>query len=192
MGARGECRTIFAAPDKGTSEWPNHPCLQGNFAPVQEEVAADNLKVIGTLPSEMDGMLVRNGPNPQFPPLGNYHWFFGDGMLHGVRVQGGKASYRNRYVRTVRWQEEHAAGKALYDTFQAPPEKRNRGNTALVWHAGRLLALYEGGPPHRITVPELDTLGLSIAPAPPTSPAAMAWCQLAFTCTPRRRYGAPI
>ena len=30
----------------------------------------------------------------------------------------------------------------------------------MVWHAGRLLVLYEGGPPHRITVPELDTLGL--------------------------------
>lgn len=149
-----------AAPDQGTSEWPDHPFLRGNFAPVQEEITADNLQVIGTLPPEMDGMFVRNGPNPQFPPLGNYHWFFGDGMLHGVRVQGGKASYRNRYVRTARWLEEHAAGKALYDTFQAPPEKRNRANTALVWHAGQLLALYEGGPPHRITVPELDTLGL--------------------------------
>ena len=149
----------FAAADKGTLEWPNHPFLQGNFAPVQEEITADNLKVIGTLPPEMDGMFVRNGPNPQFPPLGSYHWFFGDGMLHGVRVQGGKASYRNRYVRTARWQDEHAAGKALYAIFQAPTEKRNRANTALVWHAGRLLALYEAGPPHRITVPELDTLG---------------------------------
>ena len=75
-------------------------------------------------------------------------------------MQGGKASYRNRYVRTARWQDEHTAGKALYDTFQAPPEKRNRANTALVWHAGQLLALYEGGPPHHITVPGLDTLGL--------------------------------
>ena len=80
-----------AAANKGASEWPNHPFLQGNFAPVQEEITADNLKVIATLPPEMDGMFVRNGPNPQFPPLGNYHWFFGDGMLHGVRVQGGKA-----------------------------------------------------------------------------------------------------
>lgn len=150
----------FAAADKGTSEWPNQPFLQGNFAPVQEEIMADNLKVIGTLPPEMDGMLVRNGPNPQFPPLGNYHWFFGDGMLHGVRVQGGQASYRNRYVRTARWREEHAAGTALYDTSQAPPEKRNKANTALIWHAGRLLALYEAGPLHLITVPELDTRGL--------------------------------
>ena len=81
-------------------------------------------------------------------------------MLHGVRVQGGQASYRNRYVRTARWQEEHATGRALYDSFQAPLEKRNKANTALIWHAGRVLALYEEGPPHRISVPELDTLGL--------------------------------
>jgi len=63
----------FAAPDKGTSEWPNHPFLQGNFAPVQGETTADNLKVNGTFPPEMGGMFVRNGPNPQFPPLSNYH-----------------------------------------------------------------------------------------------------------------------
>src|SRR5438105_3395889 len=132
----GAGRTCAVA-DQSTSEWPNHPFLQGNFAPVQEEITADNLKIIGTLPPEMDGMFVRNGPNPQFLPLGNYHWFFGDGMLHGVRVHGAKASYRTRYVRTARWQDEHAAGKALYDTFQAPPEKSNRANTALVWHAGR-------------------------------------------------------
>ena len=55
---------IFAASDKGTSEWPHHAFLQGNFAPVHEETTADNLKVIGTLPPEMDGMFVRNGPNP--------------------------------------------------------------------------------------------------------------------------------
>src|SRR3989475_11160590 len=91
-----------AAADQGASEWSNHPFLQGNFAPVQEEITADNLKVIGTLPSGMDGMFVRNGPNPQFPPLGNYHWFFGDGVLHGGRVEGGKASSRNRHVRTRR------------------------------------------------------------------------------------------
>jgi carotenoid cleavage dioxygenase-like enzyme len=149
-----------ATAQKGTVTWPNHPFLRGNFAPVQEEITADNLKVIGRLPPEMDGMFVRNGPNPQFPPLGHYGWFTGDGMLHGVRVQDGQASYRNRYVRTARWQDEHAAGRSLYDSFQAPPEKRNRANTALIWHAGRVLALYEEGPPHHITVPELDTLGL--------------------------------
>jgi carotenoid cleavage dioxygenase len=81
-------------------------------------------------------------------------------MLHGVRVHGGQASYRNRYVRTARWQAEHAAGQALSGSAPPPPEQRSTANTALVWHHGRLLALYEGGPPHRLTIPALDTQGL--------------------------------
>jgi carotenoid cleavage dioxygenase len=134
------------------------------------------LPVIGTLPPEMDGLFVRNGSNPQFPPLKHYHWFGGDGMLHGVRIQGGRASYRNRYVRTQGWQDEHAAGKALYASFAMDPlyvivanmlknrfhhrpAIKNLANTALVWHDGRLLALWEGGEPHAITVPSLDTVG---------------------------------
>jgi carotenoid cleavage dioxygenase-like enzyme len=68
-------------------DWPPTPFLQGNYAPVHEEITADHLRVIGTLPPEMDGMYVRNGPNPQFPPIKSYHWFEGDGMLHGVLVR---------------------------------------------------------------------------------------------------------
>ena len=37
------------------------------------------LEVVGTLPRELDGIFIRNGPNPQFPPEGpgpgNYHWY---------------------------------------------------------------------------------------------------------------------
>jgi carotenoid cleavage dioxygenase len=150
-------------------EWPKNPFLQGNFGPVHEEVTAEDLPVVGKIPSELDGMFVRNGPNPQFPPLGNYHWFDGDGMLHGVRIRDGKASYRNRYVRTDGWKEEKEASKAVYYGFLDPPDLKrlatgkppfkNTANTALVWHNGKLLALWEGGPPHEIKVPSLDTIG---------------------------------
>jgi carotenoid cleavage dioxygenase len=159
----------LAGADEAKAKGPANPFLRGNWAPVREEVAAEDLKVIGKLPAEMDGMFVRNGPNPQFAPPGNYHWFEGDGMLHGVRVRGGKASYRNRYVRTQGWKEEQAAGKALYDSFLDPPDLKkllsgkrpykNTANTALVWHDGRLLALWEGGEPHEIKLPGLDTVG---------------------------------
>jgi carotenoid cleavage dioxygenase len=113
-------------------------------------------------------MYVRNGPNPQFPPQGGYHWFEGDGMLHGVRLRDGKASYRNRWVRTAAWSAEHKAGMALYPSFLDPPSKKvglgtlppsNKANTALVWHDGKLLALWEAGEPHVIAVPSLDTVG---------------------------------
>src|SRR5687768_4409400 len=85
----------------GSSHWcladekpapSRNPFLLNSFAPVHEEITADNLKVIGTLPADLDGMFLRNGPNPQFPPKRNYHLFEGDGMIHGVRVRGGKAS----------------------------------------------------------------------------------------------------
>ncbi|MGH8072304.1 MAG: carotenoid oxygenase family protein [Candidatus Entotheonellia bacterium] len=151
------------------TDWLANPFLQGNFAPVHEEITADHLTVIGTLPQEMDGMYVRNGPNPQFPPIKSYHWFEGDGMLHGVQVQGGRASYRNRYIRTAGWQEEEEAGKAVYGSFLDPPDLwrilagkppfKHTANTALVWHDGRLLALMEAAEPYEIKVPSLDTVG---------------------------------
>lgn len=142
------------------------PYLLDNFAPVHEEVTADDLPVVGELPPELDGIFVRNGPNPQFDPLGRYHWFDGDGMLHGVRITGGRASYRNRYVRTRGWQLEHEAGRALFTGLLEPPRFdgpyagfKNAANTALVWHDGRLLALWEGGEPHHIRLPGLETVG---------------------------------
>ncbi|MGL4553642.1 MAG: carotenoid oxygenase family protein [Gemmataceae bacterium] len=148
---------------------PASPFLDGNYAPVHEEVAADSLPVSGKLPPELDGTFVRNGPNPQFAPVGPYHWFDGDGMLHGVRLRDGKASYRNRYVRTEGFLEERAAGKALYQGLSGLPDFtkiaagkegfKNAANTALVWHGGKLLALWEGGAPHEVKVPSLDTVG---------------------------------
>ena len=143
-----------------------NPFLAGNFAPVREETEAHDLRVIGQLPRDMNGMFLRIGPNPQFEPIGKYHWFDGDGMLHGVRVEDGKASYRNRYVRTTGFEIERQRGRAIWSGLMEPPQFdnpdgpfKNAANTALVWHDGRLLALWEGGEPHHIKVPGLETVG---------------------------------
>lgn len=159
----------FGEPLPSEPQWPASPFLQGNFAPVQEEITAENLPVIGELPKDLIGMYVRTGPNPQFAPPGNYHWFDGDGMLHGVRLADGKASYRNRWIRTVGFEAERAAGRALWGGLADPPDIKklasgqplfkNAANTALVWHDGRLLALWEGGEPYAVRVPDLDTIG---------------------------------
>lgn len=143
-----------------------NPYLAGNFAPVDEEILVDNLTVIGELPSDLNGMFVRNGPNPQFTPRGHYHWFDGDGMLHGVQFCCGKAQYRNRYVRTKQFKIERAEGRAIWTGLLEPPQMdnpygpfKNTANTALVWHDGRLLALWEGAAPHEVRVPGLETVG---------------------------------
>ncbi|MEO1374534.1 MAG: carotenoid oxygenase family protein [Cyanobacteria bacterium J06635_10] len=143
-----------------------NPFLDGNFAPVREEITANDLKIIGELPADLSGMFVRNGPNPQWQPKGQYLWLDGDGMLHGVRISNGKASYRNRYVRTLGWQIEHEAGEAVWTGLLEPPQMdnphgqyKNTANTALVWHSGQFLALWEGGAPQVIKLPELETNG---------------------------------
>jgi carotenoid cleavage dioxygenase-like enzyme len=141
--------------------------LEGNFGPVHDERADDALEVIGAIPPALDGTFVRNGPNPQFQPLGGYHWFAGDGMLHGVTLRDGTARYRNRYVRTEGWVREREAGRALWRGDLAAPEfdnphgpgRGNTANTALVRHHGKLLALWEAGAPHEIAVPSLETVG---------------------------------
>lgn len=57
-----------------------NPYLDDNFAPVHREITSDTLEIIGELPSSLSGMFLRNGPNPQFSPIGQYHWFDGDGI----------------------------------------------------------------------------------------------------------------
>jgi carotenoid cleavage dioxygenase-like enzyme len=139
----------------------SNPYLSGNFAPVRSEDDHD-LKIVGEIPSGLAGAFYRNGPNPQFEPRGHYHWFTGDGMIHGFFVEGGKVAYRNRYVRTPKWRLEHAAGRALFGGFDpraADPSAIGKdggvANTNVVWHADRLLALEEGHKPF-----ELDPLSL--------------------------------
>jgi len=133
-----------------------------NVAPIPMECDAPFLPIQGKLPRELNGTLYRNGANPQFASPGA-HWFFGDGMLHGFRLDNGRASYRNRWVRTPKWLAEHAAGRPLYGEYNmklsgAPPSTPRDGNVAntnIIYHAGKLLALEEAHLPMQI---ERDTL----------------------------------
>lgn len=127
--------------------------LRGNYAPVTEECTATDLPVEGAIPPEICGSYVRNGPNPKSGT--SPHWFSGDGMLHAVRLEGGRAlSYRNRWVRTRSFLEEDAKliGDDGVDLTVAV------ANTNIVRHAGDWLALVESSFPTRVNA-ELETLG---------------------------------
>jgi carotenoid cleavage dioxygenase len=142
--------------------------LEGNFGPVNDERDDAALTVLGAIPAELEGTFVRNGPNPQFAPRVRYHWFAGDGMLHAVELRGGRARYRNRFVRTEGFERERAAGRALWKCDLGMPDfdnehgptRGNTANTALVFHHQKLLALWEAGPPHEIKLPSLETAGV--------------------------------
>lgn len=153
------------APTASTSS----PYLLGHFAPVRDESDFDDLEVVGSLPPSLNGMYVRNGPNPQFTPSGRYHVFDGDGMLHSVSLENGRASYRNRYVVSRGLAAERRSGRALFgglSEFRIPDPDvvaeagfmKNTANTHVVSHAGRLFALMEGAAPTEVTT-ALDTVG---------------------------------
>ena len=134
-----------------------NPYLSGNFAPVRSEDDFE-LKVKGEMPKALAGTLYRTGPNPQFEPRDpNYHWFTGDGMIHAFRVEDGKVAYKNRYVRTPKWELEHEHGRSLFGGFNpmltdpvAQGKDSGVANTNIVFHAGRLLALEEGHMPFEL------------------------------------------
>jgi carotenoid cleavage dioxygenase-like enzyme len=143
-----------------------NPYLSGNFAPVRSEDDFE-LTVKGEIPKGLRGTLYRTGPNPQFEPRGEYHWFAGDGMIHAFHVEDGKVSYRNRYVRTPKWRLENEAGRALFGSFGNPmatdPSALGKdsgvANTNIVSHAGRLLALEEGHMPFEMQPRTLESKG---------------------------------
>ncbi len=73
--------------------------LTGNYAPVKEELTSFDLEVTGQIPEQLEGRLLRIGPNPIDANAKSHHWFLGNGMVHGLRLREGKALwYRNRYV----------------------------------------------------------------------------------------------
>jgi len=135
-----------------------NPYLTGNFAPVRDERDDPDLEVTGSIPAGLDGLLLRNGPNPVVDPdPASYHWFLGDGMLHGIELTGGKAHYRNRWVRT----SEACAALGESPPVDALPPVNGLGakaNTHVVTHAGRIFALVESSLPTEVRA-DLSTVG---------------------------------
>ncbi len=130
--------------------------LVDNFSPVAEEITTSNLRVTGTIPAELNGRYLRNGPNPLGPiDAATHHWFTGAGMVHGVQLGNGRAQwYRNRWVRSAE------VVKALGEDL-AGRELAGGNNTHVIGHAGRTWALVEAGSPPVELTKELDTLGVN-------------------------------
>ncbi|CAM6128740.1 unnamed protein product [Calypogeia fissa] len=151
--------------------------LQGNYAPVDEFGPEPVLSVTGHLPECLNGAYLRVGPNPMFAPVAKYHWFDGDGMLHGLRIKDGKATYACRYVRTARLEQEEFWGAPKFIKVGDVVGKRGIGhmlvqelrirlgvvdvsngfgtaNTSLVYHNGKLLVLGEQDMPYVMRVLE--------------------------------------
>jgi carotenoid cleavage dioxygenase-like enzyme len=148
--------SITTRPNDSESA-PIKSYIEGGLAPVTEEITTFDLDVTGALPPELEGRYVRIGPNP-VDPTPDQHWFTGAGMVHGVRLAGGRAEwYRNRFVRTP------AVAQALGEP-ERPPLRGREGdhgavNTNVIAIDGRTLALVEAGSAPVVLTDDLDTVG---------------------------------
>jgi carotenoid cleavage dioxygenase-like enzyme len=149
------------------------PHLSGNFAPIGPEVDVDNLPVVaGRIPTELTGAYMRNGPNPLFKPIAFAYPMDGDGMIHAVYFDNGRARYRNRFVKTAGLAAERRAGRAIYGSFthpvpidrellepgDPPGPFKNGAFINILQHGGKLLALDEATSCYEMTT-ELETVG---------------------------------
>jgi carotenoid cleavage dioxygenase-like enzyme len=144
----------------GVDMTASNPYLIGNNAPMLTEETITKLEVTGSLPLSLSGRYLRNGPNPiSIPDGATYHWFSGDGMVHGIRIENGHASwYRNRWVRSG------DVARALGEEPRPGPIVEGMdfaSNTNVIAHAGRTYAIVEGGfRPYELDY-ELETVGPS-------------------------------
>lgn len=157
----------------------DHPYQNGAWTPLWEEADAEELDVVeGRLPEDIDGIYLRNTQNPLYQALQRYHPFDGDGMLHALCLRDGKASYRNRFVRTKGLMAELEAGRRLWAGLMEPPRLSERhgwgahggikdaSSTDVVVHAGRALtSYYQCGEGYRLDPHTLEQEGI-----PPWSP----------------------
>ncbi|KDN82404.1 carotenoid oxygenase family protein [Kitasatospora cheerisanensis] len=117
--------------------------LGPGYRPAPAETAHTDLAVRGALPPQLDGTFLRIGPNTrgEHDPAVQ-HAFAGAGMVHGLRLGGGRAHwYRNRWLR------DDALAAELGELPVPGPRNGLDGNVNanLVRHAGRTLAVTDGG-----------------------------------------------
>lgn len=142
------------------------PYIEGVFSPLSSESTFADLPVTGDIPRDLNGVYLRNGPNPRFEPKGEYHPFDGDGMLHSAHFENGSLVIRNKWVRTDAWKHEDSSGSAKYwgirQTLKGREDKplKDSANTDVIGHAGVAVATwYLAGIPYAVDPVSLETLG---------------------------------
>lgn len=162
-------RMLSTLPDED-----DHPYRTGAWRPQTTEWRADDLEVVqGEIPTDLDGIYLRNTENPLHPALRNYHPFDGDGMVHVVGFRDGTAFYRNRFVRTDGLLAEAESGGALWaglaerpqtslreDGWGARGRMKDASSTDVVVHRGTALtSFYQCGDLYRLDPYSAETLG---------------------------------
>lgn len=168
----GDQPLVLSVPPEDETD---NPWLKGAFRPQRNEhsVFGNALTIIGEIPQDLDGVYIRNTHNQAQLPLGIYHPFDGDGMLHAMRFEDGKCEYRNRFVRTTGFLAEQGAGRSMWPGLLQPNQFTRRGwgsigamkdnaGTDVVSHAGKIYpTMSQCSEPWVMSPYTLDTYGVN-------------------------------
>jgi carotenoid cleavage dioxygenase len=148
--------------------------LRGFNQPMRFEADIGDCQVIGKVPADFTGAYVRVGPEFYFPQMyGDDGVVNGDGYINMFRFKDGRVSYKSRWVRTPRWENDRRAHRQLYGRYRNPftddpsireetlakPYLRTTANTHTLAFAGKLFALKEDALPYEINPRTLETIG---------------------------------
>jgi carotenoid cleavage dioxygenase len=152
-------RMPWLAPFKGISD----------AGPAGGDLRCEALAITGRWPVGLRGRFYRNGP-ALFERAGQryHHWFDGDGMVQRFTFGARGVSHVGKLVRTAKLGAEKDAGRFLFSAFGTTiqsdvpiqgPDSINVANTSAIEHAGRVLAMWEGGSAYALDPKDLSTIG---------------------------------
>ena len=157
---------------KTTLTSKDNPYLQKTWAPNYEEFDVVDLESKEKIPEDIEGVYLRNTENQIHEPIGRYHPFDGDGMIHSISFKNGKANYRNRFVETTGFKMEQILGQSLWAGLMEGRGKsklpgwgaqgyiKDSSSTDVVIHSGKALStFYQCGEGYRLDPITLEQLG---------------------------------
>ncbi|HEX6099429.1 MAG TPA: carotenoid oxygenase family protein [Thermoanaerobaculia bacterium] len=141
---------------------------RGVFRDLPREHGFEPLRVEGTLPEQLRGVLYRCGP-ARFGIGGEpyLHWFDADGAVAAVRFEGSRVDAAVRTVATRWLREERAANRQLYRSYAQLGRgwrrwltlPKNPANISVMPYDGQVLALWEAGLPIALDPSTLEARG---------------------------------
>ncbi len=130
------------------------------------ELDIHDCEVEGKLPTDLDGVFYRTGPDAQYPLAPGNIPFDGEGHVSMFSFSNGRVDFRSRFVRNERYTAQDKAGKILFPMYRNPylddPSvkglSRGTHNTHIINHRNVLLALKEDSPPAALDLLTLETV----------------------------------
>ncbi len=132
----------------------DHPYMQGAWQPFYDEYEVIDLDSIGEIPKDLNGIYIRNTENQIHEPIGRFHPFDGDGLLHSIVFNNGSADYRNKFIRTEGFLIEEKLNKSKWAGLMERPGTselpgwgaqgclKDTSSTDVVVHAGKVLTTF--------------------------------------------------